>query len=83
MQDHADSPGVEGTGASLTEHEAFLAMAEFVWQFAQRAGDDLLTLLGDTDIQGDGLPFDPAAWDDWLDCVRHVKAGLPLRREEA
>ncbi len=66
---------------SLTEREAFLAMAEFLWQYARRAGDDLITLLGDIDLESDGSPTDPAAWDDWLDCVRHVKAGLPPRRE--
>jgi len=64
----------------LTDREAFQAMAEFVWQYARRAGDDLITLLGDIDLQPDGQPTDPAAWDDWLDCVRRVKAGLPPRR---
>ena len=68
---------------SLVEHlsdkEAFLVMTEFVWQYERRMGDDLITLLGD-DIEADGNPTDPAAWDDWLDCVRYVKAGLPPRR---
>jgi len=65
----------------LTERQAFLAMSEFLWQYARRAGDDLITLLGDIESESDGGPTDPAAWDDWLDCVRHVKAGLPPRRE--
>ena len=65
----------------LTEEQAFAAMAEFLWQYARRAGDDLITLLGDIEPEADGRPTDPAAWDDWLDCVRHVKAGLPPRRE--
>ena len=39
---------------SLTPREAFLVMSDFVWQFAQRAGDDLLTLIGDTGIEADG-----------------------------
>jgi hypothetical protein len=43
------------------------------WQFANRAGDDLLTLLGDIHIEADGGPTDPAAWDDWMACVRAVK----------
>jgi hypothetical protein len=71
------SAGREG----LTERQAFQAMAEFLWQYARRAGDDLITLLGDIELEADGRPTDPAAWDDWLDCVRHVKAGLPPRRE--
>jgi hypothetical protein len=66
---------------SLTGHEAFLAMSEFLWQYARRAGDDLITLLGDIEIRPDGLPTDRAAWSDWLECVQHVKAGLPPRRE--
>lgn len=66
----------------LSEQEAFLAMAEFVWQFARRAGDDLLTLLGDIGLEADGNTTDPAVWEDWLECVRHVKAGLPSRREK-
>jgi hypothetical protein len=67
-------------GGRLTEREAFLAMSEFLWQYAQRAGDDLITLLGDTKIQPDGGPTDPAAWQDWLECVEHVRSGFPLRR---
>ncbi len=73
-----EAPLTEG----LTERQAFLAMSEFLWQYARRAGDDLITLLGDIELESDGGPTDPAAWDDWLDCVRHVKAGLPPRREE-
>ena len=60
---------------ALDEHEAFRAMGLFVRQFGDRAGDDLLTLLGDIQLLGDGMPNDPAAWTDWLDCVRSVKAG--------
>ncbi len=64
----------------LTQEQAFAAMSEFLWQYARRAGDDLITLLGDIEIEGDGRPTDPAAWDDWLECIRHVRAGLPPRR---
>lgn len=59
---------------NLTEREAFQAMAAFLWQYAQRAGDDLITLLGDIGLQADGQPTDPAAWGDWLECIRGVKA---------
>ncbi|MEV5939150.1 hypothetical protein [Streptomyces sp. NPDC051994] len=55
---------------SMDEREAFAAMSKFLWQFANRAGDDLLTLLGDIAIEEDGMPTDPAAWSDWLECVR-------------
>ncbi|MGC4755625.1 hypothetical protein [Micromonospora trifolii] len=60
---------------SMDEREAFVAMSRFVWQFANRAGDDLLTLLGDIGIEADGETTDPAAWNDWLACVRSVVDG--------
>jgi hypothetical protein len=60
----------------LDPREAFLVMSEFLWRYARRAGDDLFTLLGDIGLQADGRPTDPAAWEDWLECVRHIKAGL-------
>ncbi|WP_112602321.1 hypothetical protein [Micromonospora noduli] len=59
----------------MDEREAFVAMSRFVWQFANRAGDDLLTLLGDIGIEADGGTTDPAAWIDWLACVRSVVEG--------
>lgn len=39
---------------SMDEREAFVAMSRFVWQFGNRAGNDLLTLLGDIGIEADG-----------------------------
>jgi hypothetical protein len=66
----------------LSEREGFLAMSRFLWQFANRAGNDLLTLLGDIHIEADGGPTDPAAWEDWIACVRTVKeeAGDPANQ---
>ena len=49
-------------------------MSLFLDQFAERAGDDLLTLLGDIAVRPDGGAFDPAAWEDWIACVRRVKS---------
>lgn len=65
----------------LTSRQAFLAMTDFIWQFAQRAGDDLMTLIGDTGIEADGGPTDPAAWDDWLASVAKIRAGKAPRGE--
>ncbi len=65
--------------ATLTIREAFLAMSDFIWRFAQAAGDDLITLIGDTSLMEDGMPTDPAAWDDWLASVERIKAGQPPR----
>jgi hypothetical protein len=33
------------------------------------------TLIADLTIQKDGGPLDPAAWADWLECIRNVKQG--------
>ncbi len=56
----------------LNEKQALRAMIHFVDQFADRAGDDLATLVGDIYLDDHGHTFDPAAWDDWLDCVKRV-----------
>jgi hypothetical protein len=63
----------------ITVRDAFYAMTDFIWKFANRAGDDLLTLLGDTDIMADGGPTDPAAWEDWKRSVAKIREGVPPR----
>jgi hypothetical protein len=57
----------------LTDREAFDAMSLFLDQYAARAVDDLITLLGDVSALDDGQPTDPAAWTDWLSCVAQIK----------
>jgi hypothetical protein len=74
MKDAAVTP-------ELTVREAFLAMSDYLWQYAQSAGDDLITLLGDTELEADGEPTDPAAWSDWLRSVERIKTGTPPRSE--
>lgn len=56
----------------MTDRQAFEAMVLFLNQYYDRAGDDLRTLLADTHIEADGQPGDPAAWDDWVQCVALV-----------
>lgn len=56
----------------LSEREAFQAMTLFLKQYYERAGDDLITLLADIEIEPDGGTLDPAAWNDWLQAVRTV-----------
>lgn len=52
------------------------AMSEYLWRFVTRAdGNDLITLLGDTDVALDGVPFDEASWYDWLSSLDWVVAG--------
>ena len=65
----------------LTPREAFLAMTDYIWRYAQSAGDDLITLLGDTTLEADGEPTDPAAWTDWLTSVNRIRGGLPPRSD--
>lgn len=59
--------------SDLTNEEAFRTMAMFLARFYERAGNDMETLLADITIESDGLTLDPAAWDDWIACVRIVK----------
>lgn len=59
---------------SLTEREAFAAMSLFLDQWLKRAGTDLLALTSDIALDPDGGTFDPAAWEDWMDCVETVKS---------
>src|SRR5436190_5657239 len=62
---------------ALTEQEAFLAMRLFIAQFHSTAGDRLAPLLADISIQPDGAPLDPAAWSDWIECIRAVRDHVP------
>lgn len=66
---------------TLSRRDAFLIMSDYIWQYAQRAGDDLMTLLGDTELERDGMPGDPAAWDDWLASVAKIRSGKAPRSE--
>ncbi|HVE45130.1 MAG TPA: hypothetical protein VNA57_00080 [Acidimicrobiales bacterium] len=60
---------------SLNELEAFLAMEQFLNDFYTRTngGIDLAVLLADMEIQPDGDTNDPAAWEDWLKCIKRIK----------
>jgi len=75
------SPDNSEISGVLTLHDAFLAMTDYIWRFAETAGDDLITLIGDTDIGVDGQPADPAAWDDWLASVHRILAGQQPRTD--
>lgn len=60
-------------------------MSGFVWSYARRgAGDDLITLLGDTGLTSDGRPFDYAAWEAWVESIEWIKSGrFPRTRESS
>ncbi len=57
----------------LSDREAFQAMTLYTEQFYDRAGDDLATLMLDISIEENGRTHDPAAWEDWMKCVRAVQ----------
>jgi hypothetical protein len=60
----------------LTERQAYDAMFRFLDGYWKRNGkpDELGGLLGsmDREMWTDGMPGDPAMWDDWLEAVRLV-----------
>ena len=68
---------------TLTPREAFLAMSDFIWRYGQAAGEDLITLIGDTALEADGQPTDPAAWDDWIASVGRIKSGGGPRSDDS
>jgi hypothetical protein len=52
----------------IEREELRLAAIDFLTAFKRTAGDDLATLWGDlsADDVESGVPFDPAAWYDWV-----------------
>jgi hypothetical protein len=60
----------------LDEKEAFQAMALFLNAYYDRGGGGghLAPLLQEIEFLHDGRTYDPAAWNDWLECVRKIKA---------
>jgi hypothetical protein len=57
--------------AKLTEYQAFKAMFIFVRTYYEQIGTavDVGSLLGDIQLVEDGMPADPAMWQDWLEAV--------------
>ena len=55
----------------LSPEQAFNAMFVFLDQYYERTGrsPELGALLGELQLNSDGRPFDPAAWDDWLAAI--------------
>ncbi|MBF2049629.1 MAG: hypothetical protein EDM05_043410 [Leptolyngbya sp. IPPAS B-1204] len=59
----------------LTEKQAFEAMVLFLEGFYQRTqADEIGGLLSDLLMAENGTTADPAAWQDWMDCVQRVLA---------
>jgi hypothetical protein len=64
---------IGGVMATIDERQAFKAMTLFLNEFYSRAGNDMETLLADIGLEADGQPLDPAAWNDWLQCVEEAR----------
>ena len=59
--------------ALITSEQAYLAMFEYLVELFRRANsDELGSLLGGMSYLDDGQTADPAAWMDWLKCVKKV-----------
>lgn len=61
----------------LTELEAYDALCVFLgayWKRGGKSGGDIAILLGDLDRRtwADGIPADPAQWNDWLSAIETV-----------
>lgn len=58
----------------LTAQEAYAAMFWYLEQYYSRThADDVGALLGDLQLDERGEPFDPAAWQGWMEAVVWVK----------
>ena len=56
----------------ISTREAFDAMRLFLEEFYNRTdSDDVGSLLGGIQFCDDNTTMDPAAWDDWLNCIMH------------
>jgi hypothetical protein len=61
----------------LSPEQAFRAMFVFLSEYYERTARsaELADVLGDIQLIGsDGMPADPAAWDDWLAAINTVLA---------
>ena len=57
----------------ITIKQAYLAMYHFLDALYERTNsDDLAGFLGGFRLLKDGMPADPAAWEDWLQAVKKV-----------
>ena len=53
--------------------DAFKAMYCFLNKYYTRtSSDDIGSLLGDLNLSEDNKPMDPAAWEEWIDCINKI-----------
>jgi hypothetical protein len=51
-------------------------MTMYLEQYYARAGNDMETLIADMSLAPDGGTSDPAAWEDWMECVARAVQGV-------
>ncbi len=57
----------------LTYLESFKAMNCFlVKHYEQTSSEDIGSLLGEIQLLEDGKTADPAAWEDWINCIQLI-----------
>ena len=58
----------------LSPEQAYNAMFVFIDRYYVRTGrsPELGALLGDLQMNRDGLPMDPASWGDWLAAIQEA-----------
>ena len=58
----------------LSSEQAFQAMFVFLNEYYQRTSEraELGDVLGDIQLNKDGMTADPAAWDDWLAAINEA-----------
>jgi hypothetical protein len=57
----------------ITVRQAYTAMIFFLESLYERTqSDEIGGLLGSLQLMDDGRPFDPAAWQDWLEAVEKL-----------
>ena len=58
---------------TLTEKQAFQTMVLFLEEFYQRTNsDEIGGLLSDLLMSEEGITADPAAWEDWQNCIQKI-----------
>lgn len=58
---------------NLTYLEAFKVMSCFLEEYYNRTlSEDIGALLGEIQILEDGKTADPAAWQDWINCIQTI-----------
>lgn len=60
----------------LTTKQAYFAMYKYLEHLYEMTNsDDLAGFLGSMSTLQDGMPADPAIWEDWLEAIAEVLKG--------